>query len=238
MVTKDLIKKQSMRGIKKLVIIPAYNEEQTITGVCNEIRKKAPEYDIVVINDCSTDSTAALCRADGIRVIDLKVNLGIGGAMQTGYRYALKKGYDIAVQVDGDGQHNPFYIEAMFKTLVTEGADMVTGSRFLEAAGYKSTRLRRLGIRYFSFLIRSLTGQTVTDPTSGFRLVGRRYIEEFSRNYPRYYPEPESIVRVLKQGGRLVEIPVRMRQRAGGVSSISLRSAVSYVIRVTAAILL
>ncbi|MCR4590438.1 MAG: glycosyltransferase family 2 protein [Lachnospiraceae bacterium] len=224
--------------MKKLVIIPAYNEEQTIVRVCNEIRENAPEYDIVVINDCSTDSTTALCLANGIRVIDLSVNLGIGGAMQTGYRYDAGNGYDIAVQVDGDGQHDPFYINAMYEALVSENADLVIGSRFLEDAGYKSTRLRRLGIRYFSLLIRLLTGHTVTDPTSGFRMTGRRLMEDFSKDYPRDYPEPESIVRVLDQGGRLVEVPVRMRQRAGGVSSISLKSAVCYMIKVTVAIIL
>ncbi|MCR4658412.1 MAG: glycosyltransferase family 2 protein [Lachnospiraceae bacterium] len=224
--------------MKKLVIIPAYNEEQTIVRVCNEIREKAPEYDLVVINDCSTDQTAALCRANGIKVIDLPVNHGIGGAMQTGYRYAANNDYDIAVQVDGDGQHDSLYIGTMYEALVSEGADLVIGSRFLENAGYKSTRLRRLGIRYFSLLIRLLTGCTVTDPTSGFRMAGRRLMEDFAKDYPRDYPKPESIVRAIKHGGRLVEVPVRMRQRAGGVSSISLKDAVCYMIKVTVAIIL
>ncbi len=238
MVTEGFIKAGNNGGIKKLVIIPAYNEEQTIVRVYNEIREKAPGYDIIVINDRSKDSTAKLCRKNGIKVIDLAVNLGIGGAMQTGYRYAYSKGYNIAVQVDGDGQHDPLFIKDMYETLVSEGADLVIGSRFLEGAGYKSTRLRRLGIRHFSLLIRLLTGHRVTDPTSGFRMAGKRLIEEFSKDYPQDYPEPESIVRALKHGGRLVEIPVRMRQRAGGISSIRLKATVYYMIKVTMAIIL
>ncbi len=238
MVAKDFSETDMNGGIKKLVIIPAYNEEQTIVQVYNEIKEKAPGYDIIVINDRSADSTAALCKKNGIKVIDLPINLGIGGAMQTGYRYACNKGYDIAVQVDGDGQHDPFYIKDMYETLVSERSDLVIGSRFLEETGYRSTRLRRLGIRHLSHLLRFLTGYTVTDPTSGFRMAGRRLMEDFSKDYPQDYPEPESIVRALKHGGKLVELPVRMRQRAGGVSSIRFKDAVYYMIKVTMAIIL
>ncbi len=222
----------------KLVIIPAYNEESSIIAQCEEIKSSAPDYDIVVINDRSDDLTLLKCRDKGIKVLDLPVNLGIGGAVQTGYRYARERGYETAVQVDGDGQHDPSFLNMMYETMVKEKADMVIGSRFIEGEGYQSTNLRRFGIKHFSILIKVLTGQAVTDPTSGLRMVGKRLIEDFASDYPQDYPEPESTVMVIKNGMKVVEVPVRMRERKGGRSSINLKGSVYYMIKVTLAIIL
>ena len=224
--------------MKGLVIVPAYNEAGNIARVLAAIRRSAPDFDCVVVSDGSTDGTAEVVRAQGCRVLSLAVNLGIGGAMQTGYRYAAQEGYDVAVQIDGDGQHDPAYLAAMLDTLRAQGADMVIGSRFLEGEGYQSTQLRRWGIRYFSFLIRALTGKTITDPTSGFRMVRKELIEAFAEDYPPDYPEPESVVNVLRRGGRVVELPVQMRARSGGSSSIGALASLYYVVKVTVAILL
>ncbi len=224
--------------IKKLVIIPAYNEEERIVAQFREVRRAAPEYDVIVINDSSTDRTAVFCREQGIKTLDLGVNLGIGGALQTGYRYAMTHGYEIAVQVDGDGQHDPAYLNEMCKTMLEKGADMVIGSRFLKCEGDQSTALRRLGIRYFSGLIKMLTGQRITDPTSGLRMVNRALIEEFALDYPQDYPEPESVVRVIKKRYNVTEVPVIMRARHGGRSSIRLFSAAYYMVKVSIAIIL
>ncbi len=223
---------------KKLVIIPAYNEERSVVGQCLEVMSASDDYDVVVINDGSEDDTARLCAEKGIKVLNLAVNLGIGGAMQTGYRYAYHNGYDIAVQVDGDGQHDPGYLDEMYEKLVSEDADMVIGSRFIENEGHRSTTLRRIGIRYFTFLIKRLTGQTVTDPTSGFRMAGRKVIREFAMDYPQDYPEPESLMRLIGTGRKVIEMPVRMRGRTGGISSISFTASVYYMIKVTIAVIL
>lgn len=223
---------------KKLVIIPAFNEEESIIGQYNEVKEKAEGYDILVINDCSKDMTHRLCVDNHVKVLDLAVNLGIGGAMQTGYRYALLNGYDVAVQIDGDGQHDPAYLNEMYRALVSQGADMVIGSRFIEREGYQSTLLRRLGIKYFTMIIRHMTGHTVTDPTSGFRMAGKELIGQFAKDYPQDYPEPESVVRILGQGKKVVEVPVIMRRRRGGISSIHLTASVYYMIKVTIAIIL
>ncbi len=226
------------RILKKLVIIPAYNEEKSILNLFRELREQAPDFDIIAVNDGSEDGTLRLCRENGIPVLDLAVNLGIGGAMQTGYRYAALNGYEIAVQVDGDGQHDPTFLREMLKKLLSENADMVIGSRFLEGKGYQSTALRRWGIRYLSGLIRLVTGIRITDPTSGFRMVNRRLIERFASDYPQDYPEPESVAGLLRQGGKAVEIPVRMRERGSGSSSIGPGASIYYPLKMTAAILL
>jgi hypothetical protein len=229
---------QTAESGKRLAVLPAYNEEKNLPALYRELREKAPEYDVLAVNDGSTDGTLACCRENGIPALDLAVNLGIGGAVQAGYRYAAEHGYGIAVQVDGDGQHDPAFLESMYEKLLSEDADMVIGSRFLEREGYQSTALRRQGIRYLSRLIRLLTGKTVTDPTSGFRMVRRPVIEAFAEDYPQDYPEPESLVRLLRQGKKVVEVPVRMRERSGGASSIGKSASMGYLIKVTAAILL
>lgn len=222
--------------MKGLIIIPAYNEEKSLERVIRDIREKAPSFDYIIVNDCSTDGTLRLCREKGFEVLNLPVNLGIGGAVQTGYLYAMKKGYDVAVQFDGDGQHDAGYLERMLDVLIRERADMVIGSRFLEKEGFQSSGPRRAGIRYFSVLIRLLTGRTVTDPTSGMRMAGRRTLSYFARSYPKDYPEPESVVALLRQGHRVLECPVRMKSREEGVSSISAGRSLYYMVKVTLAI--
>ena len=223
--------------MKKLVIIPAYNESESIVNTVRNIQKKAPEFDYIVINDCSKDATLEVLKENNINHLNLPVNLGIGGAVQTGYKYALEKGYDVAVQVDGDGQHDPKYLSNLLKCLIEEKADMVIGSRFIENQGFQSTFMRRIGIVYFTRLIRALTGKTITDPTSGFRMAGRDVIRMFATQYPKDYPEPESIVTLLKNDMKVLEVPVRMKERQGGESSIKMTNYVYYMIKVSLAIL-
>ena len=211
--------------LRKLVIIPAYNESASIVNTVNDINKNAPDFDYVVINDHSKDNTLQVCKDAGLNVIDLPLNLGIGGAVQTGYLYACQNGYDIAVQFDGDGQHDAKYLNEMAETLVKEQADMVIGSRFIEKEGFQSSFTRRLGIRYFTFLIKILTGQKITDPTSGYRMCNRKIIELFAGNYPKDYPEPETTTWILRKKLKVLEIPVIMRAREEGVSSISLKKS-------------
>ncbi len=172
-----------------------------------------------------------------IKVVSLPVNLGIGGAVQTGYLYALRHGYDIAIQVDGDGQHDPQFIKYLIQRL-NEGYDLCIGSRFIENEGFQSSKARRIGIRYFSWLIKLLTGKRITDPTSGFRACNRKVIELFANDYPIDYPEPETVVTVLRNRLKVCEMPVIMRPRAGGVSSISSTNAIYYMIKVTLAIII
>lgn len=223
--------------MKNLIIIPAYNESACIQQTVTDIIKKAPDFDYVVINDCSTDETSEICHRNHFHIIDLPNNLGIGGAVQTGYLYAARNGYDIAVQVDGDGQHDPVFLNDMAQILEREDCDMVIGSRFLEKHGFQSSGIRRVGIRYFTYLIKVLTGRVITDPTSGLRMVNRRTLELFAKNYPKDYPEPESVVAVLRNGGKVKEIPVIMRERSGGVSSISPIKSIYYMVKVSLAIL-
>lgn len=222
---------------KMLIIIPAYNESVCIEKTVRDIQEKAPEFDYVIINDCSTDNTREICERNGFHVINLPVNLGIGGAVQTGYLYGYRNGYDLAVQVDGDGQHDPAFLRQMADCMKRENLDMVIGSRFIEKKGFQSSGMRRVGIHFFSCLIRTLTGCRITDPTSGLRMVNRKVMSEFARNYPKDYPEPESVVAVLEKKGKVKEIPVIMRERAGGVSSISMKKSVYYMVKVSLAII-
>lgn len=223
--------------MKKLVIIPAYNEEASIVNTVQDILDHAPGFDYVVINDCSKDRTLQRCRENGLNVIDLPVNLGIGGGIQTGYRYAVEHGYDVAVQFDGDGQHDASYLQAMADRLERDDLDMVIGSRFIENEGFQSTGLRRFGINFFKFLIKLLYGGTITDATSGMRMCSRRVMEEFSVDYPQDYPEPETVARLLRKKYKVQEIPVVMRERAAGTSSINPAKSVYYMIKVSLAIL-
>lgn len=224
--------------MKGLVIIPAYNEEGAILDTVNDIRKKAPRFDVIVINDCSTDSTRRILEDNGISHIDLPMNLGIGGAVQTGYIYAEKNGYDLAVQMDGDGQHDAAYLNIMAETMQKQNADMVIGSRFIENKGFQSSSLRRIGISFFTSWIRRLTHHTITDPTSGMRMANRKIIELFAEDYPKDYPEPETVVTILKKGYKISEIPVEMRARTSGSSSISMRRSVYYMLKVSLACLM
>lgn len=224
--------------MKKIVIIPAYNEISNIRTTVQDILDHAPGFDYVIINDCSQDGTMRFCTEQGMNIINLPVNLGIGGAVQTGYLYAWRNGYDVAVQFDGDGQHDASYLGEMADFLQAQQADMVIGSRYIKKEGFQSSGVRQFGIRYFSVLIKLLTGKRVTDPTSGMRMVNRDVMKIYSEDYPVDYPEPESVVTILRMGKRVSEIPVIMRERQGGVSSISPRKAVYYMIKVTLAILM
>lgn len=224
--------------MKKLVIIPAFNEEGNLEKTILDIKENAPAFDYVIINDCSTDGTLAMCRRHGFSYLNLPVNLGIGGAVQTGYRYAYYHGYDIAVQFDGDGQHSASYLPEMAERLEETGSDMVIGSRFITKEGFQSSSLRRLGIRYFTFLIRLLTGKKITDPTSGMRMINRKLMEKFTEEYPKDYPEPESVVTVLSEKHRVTEMPVIMNEREEGSSSISLGNGVYYMVKVSFAMVI
>lgn len=224
--------------MKKIVIIPAFNESKVIIDTINDIRAKAPDFDFVVVNDHSKDDTHRLLAREGIPALNLPVNLGIGGAVQTGYLYAYRNGYDIAVQLDGDGQHDPAFLHDMVTFMQKNESDMVIGSRYITKEGFQSTSLRRTGIRFFSWLIRLITGKRITDPTSGYRMINRRIMKIFAKDYPRDFPEPESVVTVLKNGFRVDELQVIMRGRQSGKSSINLIKSPYYMIKVTFAIIL
>jgi len=224
---------------RHLAIIPAYNEAAVVSGVVAELRTHAPSFDVLVVDDGSTDATAAQARAAGAVVVQHPFNLGIGGAVQSGYRYALDRGYDVAVQVDGDGQHDARNIGDLLAFLDEHPeVDMVTGSRFIdgEVDGYRSSAPRRLGIGIFSTIVSTIVRQKVTDPTSGFRMTKRRGIELFARDYPHDYPEVEAILMVHAHRLRSAEIPVRMRSRAEGNSSIGSAQSIYYMIKVLLAI--
>jgi glycosyltransferase involved in cell wall biosynthesis len=222
-----------------LAIVPAYNEEEIIARTVDEIRRFALDFDVLVVDDGSADSTAANAEATGARVLRLPFNLGIGGAMQSGYMYAREHGYEIAVQVDGDGQHDPRDINQLRQQLQSDAAiNMVTGSRFLERhdRGDRSSAPRRAGISIFARVVSLLTDQRVTDPTSGFRMIDRLGIELFARDYPQDYPEVEAILLMHAHRLRSREVSVRMRPRTSGVSSISQIQPIYYMVKVLLAI--
>lgn len=229
-----------LRGVpmepKVLVVIPAYNEADNILDTVQGVIDKG--YDYVVVNDGSRDATLQICRKHDLNVLDLPINLGIGGAVQAGHKYAQRHGYDIDIQLDGDGQHDPAYLDSLVNEIVS-GSDLVIGSRFLESTdGFQSTFLRRVGITWLSAMLRVFTGRRVYDPTSGFRACGRRAIDLFCDSYPVDYPEPESIAVALKSGLTVKEVSVEMRERQGGMSSIGGLSSIYYMIKVSLAILI
>lgn len=222
---------------KVLLIIPAYNEERNIEKVVDNIIENYPQYDYVVINDGSRDATRDVCKARGYQYLNLSINLGIGGAVQTGYKYAKDKGYEIAIQIDGDGQHDIAYIEKMLPLLENEEADIVIGSRFIDKEGFQSSFSRRMGIKLLSWLIFICTGKLVRDVTSGFRAVNRKFINIYAGYYPMDYPEPEAIVSAVMHRGKIMECPVVMREREEGKSSINFIKSVYYMIKVSLAII-
>lgn len=229
---------KEMKELKILVIIPAYNEQENITKVIHNLRQAVPEMDHLIINDCSSDHTARICRENGCSYLSLPVNLGIGGGVQAGYKYALENGYDIAVQHDGDGQHDPYYIRQAVAPIAEGRADVVIGSRFLTQEGFQSSSVRRIGIRLLSGLVRLCSKTRVKDVTSGFRAVSREYIRFYAGEYPSDYPEPEAIVLASLHGARILEIPVVMHERENGVSSINFRKSIYYMVKVSIAILI
>jgi len=223
-----------------LVIVPAYNESENIAGVIEDLKGAGLALDVLVVNDGSTDNTMQAALATGkALVLDLPKNLGIGGAVQTGFKYAQRNGYQVAIQFDGDGQHIAAEIFKLLAMLESHGADMVIGSRFLKKhAGFRSTLVRRFGIRIFQMLNSLLIGQKITDNTSGFRAYGRGAIEFLARHYPVDYPEPEAVILLGRNGFRIEEESVLMRERQGGDSSIAGIYGAYYMVKVVLAIVM
>ena len=227
-----------MPSTAHLAVVPAYNEADTVASVVRALHERAPEWDVVVVDDGSTDGTAVAAEAAGAPVLRLPFNLGIGGAVQAGFTYARENGYSYMVQVDGDGQHDAGEIHTLLRRMEHEPSlDMVCGSRFVDTSGhYRASRSRRTGIRIFATLLSWIVGQRVTDPTSGFRLYNRRAITLFARDYPHDYPEVEAVLMLHFNRLRMCEEPVRMFQRGGGVSSISTGKSAYYMVKVLLAI--
>ena len=225
-----------------LLIIPAYNEEENILKTYDSIvrynKKNKVKYDVIVINDCSTDLTGKILDDNNIPHIDLVHNLGIGGAVQTGYKYAYYHNYDIAVQFDGDGQHDVNYIKNIISPILDDKADMVIGSRFIDknAKGFKSSAARRIGIRVISSFIKFATGKKIYDTTSGFRAVSKEIVYDFSLSYPSEYPEPLTTAEILKKNYKVSEVSVEMNEREGGVSSIRTWKNIYYMMNVCLAL--
>jgi len=224
---------------KILIIVPAYNEEVAIRALIQSI-KIAGYHNILVIDDCSTDQTKSFALSEGARVISLPFNLGIGGAIQTAFRFAKKHGYDAAIQVDGDGQHDPEHITKLLSPVLSNQTDLCIGSRFLksDSKGFRSTLSRRIGIQFLCTVLNALTGRKITDPTSGFRAYSKKLIDHFAEFYPIDYPEPEAVQIAHKLQCRILEIPVQMRERQGGRSSINHWDSFYYMLKVTLAILI
>jgi hypothetical protein len=219
-----------------LVIIPAYNEEGSVNEVIQEVRGFLAQADILVVNDGSSDQTSDRAKECQARVLDLPFNLGIGGAMQAGYQYAFERGYDVAIQVDGDGQHDPKEIPKLLNVLRDTQVDLVIGSRFRGTSGYKASPMRRLGISILSVVISMIIRQRIADPTSGFRVTNQRAIRLFAASYPQDYPEPEVLVLMSRCGMTMKEVPVDGNQRRAGESSITKTQSIYYMIKVLLAI--
>jgi glycosyltransferase involved in cell wall biosynthesis len=222
---------------KTLIIVPAYQEESNILRVIEDIRSHLPQADILVVNDGSTDATGLLARRAGVRVIDHPFNMGIGASVQTGFKYARRQGYRAALQLDGDYQHPAEEAPRLFQVLEKTPADLVIGSRFIVPTGYKGSWFRRTGNRLFQWVNLLIVGQKIVDNTSGFRAYSRKAIDLLSETYLGEFPEPESIGYLKAQGCTIVEIPVRMRARTGGTSSITPVKSIYYMVRVMASIL-
>lgn len=228
----------AMGDDKILVILPAFNEEKSLPSVLAELSRDFPRGRVLVVNDGSTDATSAVARRAGADVVDLAVNMGIGVAMQTGYKFARRGGFGIVVQCDADGQHRPGEIGVLLGKMEETGADVVIGSRFVgDGDGYRSSPLRRRFIRFFSWWINLIAGVRIHDVTSGFRLCNRRAVGLFADEYPYDYPEPEAIILLHRAGFRVVEVPVGMRERRGGESSIGFFSGAYYVVKVSLGLL-
>ena len=224
--------------MKAIVIVPAYNEQDNIRNTLKDLRENGAGTDILVMNDCSTDRTEEILKEEGVNYLSFPVNLGIGGGVQAGYQYARDNGYEIAIQFDGDGQHEAKYLKDMMAPLISGEADIAIGSRFVEHEGFQSSGARRLGIGILSRLIRVLCGVKVLDVTSGMRAVNRRFIEEYAEHYAQDYPEPEALLYAGLRKARIREVPVQMKERAGGKSSISAVKSVYYMIKVSLALII
>ena len=224
--------------MKILIIIPCYNEEKNIERVVANLKQAAPEADYLIVNDCSTDRSAAICRDNGFSYVSLPVNLGIGGGVQCGYLYAREHGYDITVQMDGDGQHDPAYLDAIVEPVLRGELDMCIGSRFITKEGFQTSFMRRVGIHVLSAMIFLLCGKRVKDVTSGFRATNARMTAYFAEHYASDYPEPEAILAASLAGFRVGETPVVMQERQGGVSSINAVKSVYYMVKVSLSLII
>lgn len=229
---------REIKKYKVLIIVPAYNEEavilDTYKSICSYKSTKNIQIDCLIVNDGSTDNTEKICTLNDIPHLNLKNNLGIGGAVQAGYKYAKKHNYDIAIQFDGDGQHEVNCLKDIIKPLLNNNADMVIGSRFIkkESSKFQSSQARRAGIKLISLMIKLSTGKKIHDTTSGFRAVNKDIISIFTKQYPSEYPEPVSVVTLSKKNKRIIEIPVSMNERKGGESSIKYLKTFYFMINV------
>jgi glycosyltransferase involved in cell wall biosynthesis len=226
------------KKMKVLVIIPAYNEEHNIINVIEKLKGDNPNADYIIVNDCSTDQTARICQENHYHYISLPINLGIGGGVQTGYLYAMNNNYDIAVQIDGDGQHDSYYLDKLIAPILEGRADIVIGSRYIAKEGFQSSLARRAGITLLSRIIKLCYGVHINDVTSGFRAVNRRMIKAYAKHYAQDYPEPEAITLGALCNARILEVPVSMNERANGMSSISSFKSIYYMIKVSIAIII
>lgn len=217
--------------MKILIVIPCYNEEKNIVEVVENIKKENLDY--IVINDGSTDNSKKVLEENNINFLNLPFNCGIGGAVQTGYKYALQKGYDIAVQFDGDGQHDAKYIKKITDPIINGEANMVIGSRFFNSESkFKSSAFRRIGIKILSFLLKSMTGQKIYDITSGFRAIDKNVLKQFAKKYEQEYPEPTTNLEIAKQKYKILEVGVEMHERKHGKSSITVFKSGYYMFNV------
>jgi glycosyltransferase involved in cell wall biosynthesis len=221
--------------MRVLAIVPAHNEEAAVGEVVRELTARG-DLDVLVVDDGSTDGTRREARTAGARVLSLPFNLGIGGAVQSGYLFARRHGYDVAIQVDGDGQHLPSEIDRLLPPLAAGEADLVLGSRYVEETAYRSTFPRRMGMILFSWVVSRVTRRRFLDTTSGFRAASRSVIDYLAEHYPQDYPEVEALVLLSRSGFRIVEVPCRFRERTGGSSSITPVRSIYYVVKVLLAI--
>jgi glycosyltransferase involved in cell wall biosynthesis len=226
----------SADALRRIAVVPAYNEERNIARVIAELKEHDPGLDVVVVSDGSADRTYEVARDAGAIVLRLPFNLGIGGAVQTGFRYAWENGYELAVRCDGDGQHIPAELPKVIAPVVAGDADIAIGSRFVTSSGYRSSATRRVGIRLLGLIVSAIARQRVTDATSGFQALNRRALGLFAADYPHDYPEVEGMVMTIKHRLRLVEVPVEMREREHGQSSITALRSVYYMVKVLIAL--
>ncbi len=225
-----------LAALRRVAIVPAFNEERNVGRVLDELRALDPGLDVVVVSDGSTDGTVAVAASRGAHVISLPFNLGIGGAVQTGFRYAWEEGYELAVRLDGDGQHDPAELRDLVAPVVAGEADLAIGSRFVAGGGYRSSAARRIGIRILARVVSWIAGQRLTDTTSGFQAANRRAIGVYAADLPHDYPEVEGMVMAIKHRIRLVEVPVTMREREHGRSSIGALASVYYMVKILLAL--